>query len=47
MFLVNLRHCAKILQNVVGDAELAAEAMKLAQEIDDAVQNYGGCGWCL
>ena len=47
MFLVNLRHCAKILQNVVGDAELAAEAMKLAQEIDDAVQNYGGFGWCL
>lgn len=41
MFLVNLRHCAKILEKVVGDAELASEALKLAQEIDDAVQNFG------
>lgn len=47
MFLVNLRHCAKILRDVVGDAELAAEAMKLAQEIDDAVQNFGGNGPCF
>ena len=44
MFLVNLRHCADIIDSVLHDAAVAGDARTLAQQIDDAVQNYGEIG---
>ncbi|KAK8806285.1 TAT pathway signal protein [Blastocystis sp. subtype 4] len=41
MFLTNLRYCADILENVVRDKETAADARKLADEIDEAVHRFG------
>ena len=51
MFLTNLRLCADILENIVRvrelmvinaqDKETAADARKLADEIDEAVHRFG------